>query len=88
MVSFFKGYHIFIRPPETAPLDDDRDNNDAAAAAVGGVGGGGGRAGQGQESPVEFDVLGFLSFAKADTRPFLRVLLKTKAFNAFLADAR
>lgn len=88
MVSFFKGYHIFIRPPESAGVDDDQDTNDAAAAAVGGLGGGGGRAGQGQESPVEFDVLGFLSFAKADLRPFLRVLLRTKAFSTFLADAR
>ena len=56
----------------------------------GGGGGGGDRAaqGQGQESDVEFDVLGFLSFSKADLRPFLRTLLRTKAFAAFLADAR
>lgn len=102
MVNFFKGYHVFIRPPESASGEEDGD--DAAngrdgigggypsmSAAVGrgsGGGGGGGRAGQGHESDVEFDVLGFLSFAKPDVRPFLRVLLRTKAFAAFLRDAR
>lgn len=80
---------MFIRPPESTSAAEDLDGSDAAAAAVGGLGGGGGgRAGQGQEGDVEFDVLGFLSFAKADLRPFLRVLLRTKAFAAFLADAR
>ena len=84
--------------------DDPYDDSAAAAAAVAGGsaaavgrsggggggsgGGGGGRAGHGQENEVEFDVLGFLSFAKADLRPFLRVLLRTKAFAAFLASAR
>ncbi|CAN0443004.1 unnamed protein product, partial [Laminaria digitata] len=102
MVNFFKGYHIFIRPPDSSSGDEDGDDafaaggggSAAAAAAVGRSGGGGGgggggdRAAQGQESDVEFDVLGFLSFSKADLRPFLRTLLRTKAFAAFLADAR
>lgn len=99
MVNFLKGYHIFIRPPDSPSGEEDGDDAAAAAAAGGSAaataavgrssgGGGGGRAGQGQESEVEFDVLGFLSFAKADLRPFLRVLLRTKAFGAFLADAR
>ena len=99
MVNFLKGYHIFIRPPDTASSEEMPDDAVAAggsAAAPGRVGGGsgssnvggGGRAGQGQENDVEFDVLGFLSFAKADLRPFLRVLMRTKAFAAFLADAR
>lgn len=95
MVNFFKGYHIFIRPPDSVSGEEDIYDDAAAvaggsAAAVGrsGGGGGGSRAGQGQESDVEFDVLGFLSFSKADLRPFLRVLLRTKAFAAFLASAR
>lgn len=97
MVNFFKGYHMFIRPPDSASAEEDGDDATAAggsaaeAASVGRSGGGGGGgdgAAQGQESEVEFDVLGFLSFAKADLRPFLRVLLRTKAFAAFLADAR
>lgn len=100
MVNFFKGYHVFIRPPESASGEEDGDDvingrdgigggSPSVSAAVGrGSGGGGGRAGQGQESDVEFDVLGFLSFAKPDVRPFLRVLLRTKAFAAFLRDAR
>lgn len=96
MVSFFKGYHIFIRPAESASGDEDGEDappapyGEGAAAAAGGRGGGGGRAGQGQgqESDVEFDVLGFLSFVKADLRPFLRVILRTRSFAAFLADAR
>lgn len=92
---------MFIRHPDSASGEEDGDDAAAAAAAAAGGsaaaaatvgrsggGGGGGRAGQGQESDVEFDVLGFLSFAKADLRPFLRVLLRTKAFAAFLADAR
>lgn len=96
MVNFLKGYHIFIRPPDSVSGEEDIYDDAAAtvaggsAAAVGrgGGGGGGSRAGQGQESDVEFDVLGFLSFSKADLRPFLRVLLRTKAFAAFLASAR
>ncbi|CAB1112946.1 unnamed protein product [Ectocarpus sp. CCAP 1310/34] len=97
MVTIFKGYHIFIRPPDSGSGEEDYGDDAAttvaggSAAAVersGGGGGGGGRAGHGQESDVEFDVLGFLSFAQADLRPFLRVLLRTKAFAAFLADAR
>lgn len=96
MVNFFKGYHIFIRPSDGEGGEDDADDAAAggSAAAVGrseGGSGGGSRAwGQapGLEGDVEFDVLGFLSFAKADLRPFLRVLLRTKAFAAFLADGR
>ncbi|CAM9114977.1 unnamed protein product, partial [Ectocarpus sp. 4 AP-2014] len=97
MVTLFKGYHIFIRPPDSGSGEEDYGDDAAttvaggSAAAVdssGGGGGGGGRAGHGQESNVEFDVLGFLSFAQADLRPFLRALLRTKAFAAFLADAR
>lgn len=96
MVNFFKGYHIFIRPPDSASGEEDIYDDGAAAvaggsaAAVGrgGGGGGGSRAGQGQESDAEFDVLGYLSFSKADLRPFLRVLLRTKAFAAFLTSAR
>ncbi|CAM9257348.1 unnamed protein product, partial [Hapterophycus canaliculatus] len=102
MVHFFKGYHIFIRPPDSPSGEDDYLDEAAGGAAaggsaaavgrsgggVGGSGGGGGRAGQGHEADVEFDVLGFLSFAKADLRPFLRALLRTKAFAVFLADAR
>ncbi|CAM9822144.1 unnamed protein product, partial [Discosporangium mesarthrocarpum] len=45
--------------------------------------GGGGR--QGGRLP-EFDALGFLLFTKADLRPFLRVLLRTKAFEVFLME--
>ncbi len=97
MVNFLKGYHIFIRPPDSASGEEDHNDDSAAAVAggsaaavgrSGGGGGGGGRAGGGQENEVEFDVLGFLSFAKADLRPFLRVLLRTKAFSAFLASGR
>lgn len=99
MVNFLKGYHIFIRPPDSVSGEEDIYDDAAApvaggsAAAVGrsggdGGSGGGGRAGQGQESDMEFDVLGFLAFSKADLRPFLRVLLRTKAFAAFLAGAR
>lgn len=102
MVNFFKGYHIFIRPPEENSPSGEEDYLDEAAggaaaggsaaavgrSGVGSGGGGGGRAGQGNDTDVEFDVLGFLSFAKADLRPFLRVFLRTKAFAAFLADAR
>lgn len=104
MVNFLKGYHIFIRPPDSVSGEEDIYDDAAApvaggsAAAVGraggggdsggGGGGGGGCAGQGQESDVEFDVLGFLAFSEADLRPFLRVLLRTKAFAAFLAGAR
>lgn len=100
MVNFFKGYHIFIRPPDSPSGEEDYLDEAAGGAAaggsaaavgrsgVGGGGGGGGRAGQGHDTDVEFDVLGFLSFAMADLRPFLRALLRTKAFAAFLADAR
>lgn len=74
MVSFFKGYHVFIRPPESGSGEEDGDGGGAPYGEA--------------SSQVEFDVLGFLSFAKADLRPFLRVLLRTRAFAAFLADAR
>lgn len=75
MVNFFKGYHIFIRPPDSGNAEQD------------GQDGGGAPYGQGAVD-VEFDVLGFLSFVKADLRPFLRVVLRTRAFAAFLAHAR
>lgn len=96
MVNFLKGYHIFIRPTDSNSGEETPDDAVAAggSAAIrgrggdGGASGGGERAGQGQEDDVEFDVLGFLSFTKADLRPFVRVLLRTKAFAAFLGDAR
>lgn len=78
MVNFFKGYHVFIRPPESATVDEDDEDGE----------GGGGAPYGGASADVEFDVLGFLSLVKADLRPFLRVLLRTRAFAAFLAGSR